>query len=78
MWYMHAYDIVHNIRVHNIIIIYFLQADLLFKKEEKEKSEATAKTLELGIHFFTFLRNIVRKKLPLSVINWHITLIILL
>ena len=26
----------------------FLQADLLFKKEEKEKSEATAKTLELG------------------------------
>lgn len=27
---------------------FFFQADLLFKKEEKEKSEATAKTLELG------------------------------
>ena len=25
-----------------------LQADLLFKQEEKEKSEATAKTLDLG------------------------------
>ena len=32
------------------VLLIFLQADLLFKKEEKEKSEATAKTLELGVY----------------------------
>ena len=36
--------------VHHICIFFLFtaQADLAFKKEEKEKSEATAKTLELG------------------------------
>ena len=29
-----------------------MQADLLFKQEEKEKSEATAKTLDLGKNVF--------------------------
>ena len=29
-----------------------MQADLLFKQEEKEKSEATAKTLDLGKNMF--------------------------
>jgi len=31
-----------------------LQADLLFKQEEKEKSEATAKTLDLGKNLFAW------------------------
>ena len=34
--------------MYNVYAYFFIQADLLFKKEEKEKSEATAKTLELG------------------------------
>ena len=31
-----------------------MQADLLFKQEEKEKSEATAKTLDLGKNVFVW------------------------
>ena len=39
-----------------VYVSHFPQADLVFKKEEREKSEATAKTLELGVFVSIILR----------------------
>ena len=53
---------IHRYTLCILNVLIFLQADLLFKKEEKEKSEATAKTLELGtcvlsVHLLRLLCN---------------------